>query len=161
MLPSVFFKVKVLVAQSCPILRNPMGCSLPGSSVHGVFQARILEWVAIFFSRGASQVGLNLILLHCRQIFFFFYCLSHQGSQKVPKNPAFEQQQCWWSSWLWLWVLFFFLLKDPILALMHLVQVFAIVEVWCSTFPLSMGLSRCLSRRWPLKDACSSSWARR
>ena len=32
-----------------------MDCSLPGSSVHGVFQARILEWVAIFFSRGSSQ----------------------------------------------------------------------------------------------------------
>ena len=104
--------------------------------------------------------GLDPGPLHFRQI---LYCLSHQGSQKVPKNPTFEQQQCWWSSWLWLWVLFFFLLyvKDPILALMHLVQVFAIVEVWRSTFPLSMGLSRCLSRRWPLKDACSSSWARR
>ena len=35
------------VAQSCPTLRDPMDCSLPGSSVHGIFQARILEWVAI------------------------------------------------------------------------------------------------------------------
>ena len=35
------------VAQSCPTLRNPMGCSLPGSSVHGIFQARVLEWGAI------------------------------------------------------------------------------------------------------------------
>ena len=40
------------VAQSCPTLCNPMDCSLPGSSVHGIFQARILEWVAISFSRG-------------------------------------------------------------------------------------------------------------
>ena len=38
------------VAQSCPTLRDPMDCSLPGSSVHGVFQARVLEWVAIAFS---------------------------------------------------------------------------------------------------------------
>ena len=38
------------VAQSCPILRNPMDCSLPGSSVHGIFQSRVLEWVAIAFS---------------------------------------------------------------------------------------------------------------
>ena len=38
------------VAQSCPTLRNPMDCSLPGSSVHGVFQVRVLEWVAIAFS---------------------------------------------------------------------------------------------------------------
>ena len=42
------------VAQSCPTLWEPMDCSLPGSSVHGIFQARILEWVAIFFSRGSS-----------------------------------------------------------------------------------------------------------
>ena len=38
------------VAQSCPTLSDPMGCSLPGSSVHGIFQARVLEWVAIAFS---------------------------------------------------------------------------------------------------------------
>jgi len=35
------------VAQSCPTLRDPMDCSLPGSSIHGIFQARVLEWVAI------------------------------------------------------------------------------------------------------------------
>ena len=38
------------VAQSCPTLRDPMDCSLPGSSVHGIFQARVMEWVAIAFS---------------------------------------------------------------------------------------------------------------
>ena len=43
-----------LVAQSCPTLCDPMDCSLPGSSVHGIFQARVLEWVAISFSRGSS-----------------------------------------------------------------------------------------------------------
>ena len=43
------------VSQLCPILRDPMDCSLPGSSVHGIFQARVLEWVAISFSRGSSQ----------------------------------------------------------------------------------------------------------
>ena len=40
------------VAQSCPILRNPMDCSLPGSSIQGIFQARGLEWGAIAFSLG-------------------------------------------------------------------------------------------------------------
>ena len=40
------------VTQSCPTLCGPMDCSLPGSSVHGIFQARVLEWVAISFSRG-------------------------------------------------------------------------------------------------------------
>ena len=43
------------VAQSCPTLCDPMDYSLPGSSVHGIFQARVLEWVAISFSRRASQ----------------------------------------------------------------------------------------------------------
>ena len=38
------------VAQSCPTLSDPMDCSLPGSSVHGIFQARVLEWGAITFS---------------------------------------------------------------------------------------------------------------
>ena len=38
------------VAQSCPTLSDPMDCSLPGSSVHGIFQARVLEWVAIAVS---------------------------------------------------------------------------------------------------------------
>ena len=42
------------VAQSCPILCDPMDCSLPDSSVHGIFRVRLLEWVAISFSRGAS-----------------------------------------------------------------------------------------------------------
>ena len=43
------------VAQSCPTLCDPVDCSPPGSSVHGVLQARILEWVAISFSRGSSE----------------------------------------------------------------------------------------------------------
>ena len=38
------------VAQSCPTLRDPVDCSLPGSSAHGIFQARVLEWGAIAFS---------------------------------------------------------------------------------------------------------------
>ena len=37
--------------QSCPTLRDPMNCSLPGSSIHGIFQARVLEWDAISFSK--------------------------------------------------------------------------------------------------------------
>ena len=46
--------MKLLVAQSCPTSCDPMDCSLPGSSVHGILQARMLEWVAIPFSRGSS-----------------------------------------------------------------------------------------------------------
>ena len=44
-----------LDAESCLTLCNPMDCSQPGSSVHGTFQARILEWVTISFSRGSFQ----------------------------------------------------------------------------------------------------------
>ena len=47
--------MKVLVTQSCLPLCDPMDCSLLGSSVHGIFQTRILEWVAISFSRGSSN----------------------------------------------------------------------------------------------------------
>ena len=55
----------------CPTLCEAMDCSPPGSSVHGVFQARILDWTSMAFSKGS-----NLGLLHCRQI---LYHLSHQG----------------------------------------------------------------------------------
>ena len=47
-------KTESEVTQSCPTLCNPTDYSLPGSSVHGIFQARVLEWVAIAFSRGSS-----------------------------------------------------------------------------------------------------------
>ena len=52
-------KVKVLVAQPRPTLCDPMQYTPPGSSVHGILQARVLEWVAFPFSRGSSQQGLN------------------------------------------------------------------------------------------------------
>ena len=52
-----------LLAQSCLILCDPMDCSPPDSSVHGISQVRILVWVAISFS-GVSSQGANLCLLH-------------------------------------------------------------------------------------------------
>ena len=67
--------VVVLVVQSCPTLGNSTDCSLPGSSVHGVLQARMLEWVAITFSKVIFLTqGSNSGLLHSRQI---LNCLSH------------------------------------------------------------------------------------
>ena len=54
--PDLFYmKSESEVTQSCPTLCNPKDCSLPGSSTHGVFQAKVLEWVAISFSRGSSR----------------------------------------------------------------------------------------------------------
>ena len=47
------------VAQSCPTLSDPMDCSLPGSSIHGIFQARVLEWGAIAFSGGQYAYTLS------------------------------------------------------------------------------------------------------
>ena len=47
--------ISVLVTQSCLTLCDPMDCSQPGSSVHGILQAEILEWIGIPFSRGSSQ----------------------------------------------------------------------------------------------------------
>ena len=49
------FESESEVTQACPTLCDPMDCGLPGSSVHGIVQARILEWVAISFSKGSSQ----------------------------------------------------------------------------------------------------------
>ena len=61
----------MLVAQLCPTLCNPMDESPPGSTVHGILQARILEWVAMPFSRG-SYWPRNWIQvsLHCKQILY-------------------------------------------------------------------------------------------
>ena len=72
------WNVKVFVTQLCPTLCDPMDCSLPGSSVHGIFQARILEWAPIPFSRESFPThGWNPGLLECPRI---LYSLSHQGS---------------------------------------------------------------------------------
>ena len=62
-------EVEMLVSQSCPTLCDPVECSLPGSSVHEISQTRVLEWVAIPFSRWVFPIqGLNLHLPLCRQM---------------------------------------------------------------------------------------------
>ena len=55
------------VAQSCPTLSDHVNCSLPGSSVHGIFQARVLEWVAIAFSQKSPQRWLILLVFRAWQ----------------------------------------------------------------------------------------------
>ena len=68
-----------LATKSCPAFCNPLDCNPPGSSVHGILQARILEWVAISFSRGSSwpRDGSQVSYIG-RQIFYHwatrFYC---------------------------------------------------------------------------------------
>ena len=58
------------VAQSCPTLSDPVDCSLPGSSVHGIFQARVLEWGAIAFSEvGVSNKTIHVeVLCKCQNL---------------------------------------------------------------------------------------------
>ena len=74
-------KVKVLVIQSCPTLCDPMDCSLPGSSVHGFLQARILEWVAIPFSRESSQ-SRNQTQVSCTAGRFFTNWVKREDTTK-------------------------------------------------------------------------------
>ena len=88
MSPSSTHTVKMLVTQLCPALcdpmdcspPDPMDCSPPGCSVHGILQARILEWVAIPFSGDRLPKGSNPGLLHCGQI---LYLLSHHQSPYI------------------------------------------------------------------------------
>ena len=70
-----------MCAQSFPTLCNPMNCSLPVSSIHGVLQARILEWVAISFSRESSQARdqTHIFCVSCIGG-WVLHQLSHQGS---------------------------------------------------------------------------------
>ena len=74
-----FLKVKVKVAQLCWALCEPTYCNLPGSSVHGILQTRILEW--IFPSQRS-----NPCLPQCRQI---LYHLCHQGSPRILEWVAY------------------------------------------------------------------------
>ena len=98
LLQSMKVKSESEVAQSCPILCDPMDCSLPGSSVHGIFQARVLEQGAIAFSAG-NMLGLlnantynftafqgrkrhnpwvSALYLYSTQIFVFFRLTGYQ-----------------------------------------------------------------------------------
>ena len=61
------------VAQSCLTLSDPMDCSLPGSSVHGIFQARVLEWGAIAFSDRECSSEQKKILVFTEHIFFWVW----------------------------------------------------------------------------------------
>ena len=91
------------VAQSCLTLSNLMDCSLPGSSVHGIFQARVLEWGAIAFSEETPHMDTNatynfvtmwnftyfhIILNHCKdlKIFMLIYCLRIRCCSSITRS---------------------------------------------------------------------------
>ena len=78
------------VTQSCLTLSDPMDCSLPGSSVHGIFQARVLEWVAIAFSAVHSYFKANTL------------CWGFPGgaSGKEAACQCRRQKRCWFDPWI-------------------------------------------------------------
>ena len=90
--------VVVLVTQSCPTLCNTMDYSAPGSSVHGIFQARILEWVAFPFPGDLADPGIKPESPALQADFFFFNHLSHKGSQPnlsyIPSLSYFLKMPC-------------------------------------------------------------------
>ena len=67
------------VAQSCPTHSDPMDCSLPGSSVHGIFQARVLKWDAIAFSMLRATIVKHHRLGSFNDINLFLTVLEDQG----------------------------------------------------------------------------------
>ena len=84
----------VLAAQSCPTLCNPVDCSLCNSSIHGILQARILEWVAISFSRAYScHRDQTWIFWTGRQI---LNCLSRWGSPFWRRLLLLSRFSCVW-----------------------------------------------------------------
>ena len=85
----IILKQKLLMlccvwAQSCPTLSDPMDCSLPASSIHGILQARILEWAAISYSRGSSQPR-NRTHVSCVSCF---------GRQILCHGTTWDAQSC-------------------------------------------------------------------
>ena len=84
-------KVEVLVAQLCLTLCDSMDCSLLGSIAHGILQARILEWVAITFSRRSSQPKDWTQVSHIAGRFFTFWATREaHGSLKAEEEIYFH-----------------------------------------------------------------------
>ena len=87
---------KMLVTQLCLTLCSPKACSLSGSSVHRILQARILEWVAIPFSRGSSWPRGQTDVSHITGR--FFTCLSHRGSPHIKEVRYKKLHSIWFHS---------------------------------------------------------------
>ena len=80
------------VSQSCPTLRNPMDCSLPVSSVHGIFQARVLEWGAIAFSKETDCKVLKAILGPYSTPHFH----PKNEHNDIDEGFPFSKEDIWW-----------------------------------------------------------------
>ena len=78
------------VAQSCPTLSDPMDCSLSGSSIHGIFQARVLEWGAIAFSKAWKWKVKVKSLNHVRLL-----ATPWTAAYQAPPSMGFSRQEYW------------------------------------------------------------------
>ena len=79
------------VAQSCPTLSDPMDCSLPGSSIHGIFQARVLEWGAIAFSiKKAERQRTDAFQLRCWRRLLRVPWTARRSNQSILKEISPE-----------------------------------------------------------------------
>ena len=80
-------------AQSCPTLYDPRDYSLPGFSAHGIFQTRVLEWVAISYSRGSSQprdqTHISCVSCIGRQIRYHCVTSGLPGKYPLPQSEFF------------------------------------------------------------------------
>ena len=92
-LPDWGFSVKVLVPPSCPTPCNSMDYSPPGSSVHGILLARILEWVAISFSRESSWPrGWTHVFCIADRFFTVWATRQERGLSEAPRNLHISQK---------------------------------------------------------------------
>ena len=114
-----------LHAQSCLTLCDPIGCSLPGSSVHGILQARILEWVAISYFRGScpSRDRTHLFCVSCIDRWILYHW--------APRDPTKSKKDVITAEWASEWV------KS-----LSRVWLFATPWTLARQVPLSMGFSR-------------------
>ena len=112
LLQCVKVKSESEVAQSCPTLSDPMDCSLPGSSAHGIFQARVLEWGAIAFST----------ISMCPVVFVLFvYCFSYPLLYTFLEWLTLPQHlECVWRSMANWWTMEGVIIIVSIVALTYL-----------------------------------------
>ena len=84
------------VAQSCPTLSDPMDCSPPGSSIHGIFQARVLEWGAIAFSGKSLLKSHKASLRACRHFSHVWLCMTTWTvARQASPSMGFSRQEYW------------------------------------------------------------------
>ena len=91
--PSGEASAKVLVSQLWLTLCDPINCSLPGSCIHGISQARILEWVAIPFSRGSSR-SRNRTQLSCTASRFFTIWATREAPREANRTSNLGPKDC-------------------------------------------------------------------